>query len=158
PLLWFLAFVPFLVVSGLYIWGIFYQRELTGQLKWTLVLALVLAVLVLAKFKKPLIPVLLGLGLILSWLGDVYIGPSFILGLVFFLGAHLMYITVCLIITKGKISAWGALMIIPIVGLIWFLWPHAGDMLIPVIAYALVIGFMGVTAINVSKTAFIGAI
>ena len=83
-------------------------------------------------------------GLILSWFGDVFLlfDWGFIAGLGSFLAAHICYIF-CL----KKFSVSNALWSLPFVLIylftfLTFLFPHLGDMKIPVILYALCISGM----------------
>lgn len=89
--------------------------------------------------------------LVFSWAGDVFLISSdwFIAGLVSFLIAHVFYI----IAYQKTGAATGQLKPVDIVKfviygvvLIWFIYPGLGDMLIPVLIYALVLLGMGVWA------------
>jgi len=91
------------------------------------------------------------IALVFSWAGDVFLMRDglFIAGLAAFLIAHVFYI-----ITyqktgaaQGKISPW-SLAGFAVAGatLIWVLYPGLGGMLIPVVAYALVLLTMAVWA------------
>lgn len=86
--------------------------------------------------------------LFLSWVGDVSIGFSFVMGLVAFLLAHICYIALFYkaISTRQKTkpylwAAW-ALLAGFIIGLLSQLLPGAGELKIPVTVYAVVIGSM----------------
>lgn len=89
--------------------------------------------------------------LVFSWAGDVFLISSdwFIAGLVSFLIAHVFYI----VAYQQTGAATGQLKAIDIVKfviygvvLIWFIYPGLGDMLVPVLIYALVLLGMGVWA------------
>ena len=89
--------------------------------------------------------------LVFSWAGDVFLISSdwFIAGLVSFLIAHVFYI----IAYQKTGAATGQLKPVDIIKfviygaiLIWFIYPGLGDMLIPVLIYALVLLGMGVWA------------
>jgi len=89
--------------------------------------------------------------LVFSWAGDVFLISSdwFIAGLVSFLIAHVFYI----IAYQKTGAATGQLKPVDIVKfviygvvLIWFIYPGLGDMLVPVLIYALVLLGMGVWA------------
>jgi uncharacterized membrane protein YhhN len=98
-------------------------------------------------------------GLFFSWAGDVVLGFSqrngelFIPGLVCFLLAHVMYITVFLK-TPGKNSILHnrIFLVIPVLlygtGLVYYLYDDLGGMRLPVIMYSIVILSMLLTAIN----------
>lgn len=119
-------------------------------------------------FAKPLlIPVLLVLvyvsssavngkgllmtGLVFSWLGDVLLmfesrhSLFFILGLVCFLTTHIFYIVFFLLIRSANSSLLKKqpilIALVPGYGitLVWQLYPHLGDLKLPVIVYAIVI-------------------
>ena len=89
--------------------------------------------------------------LVFSWAGDVFLISSdwFIAGLVSFLIAHVFYI----IAYQKTGAANGQLKALDIVKfvlygveLIWFIYPGLGDLLVPVLIYALVLLGMGVWA------------
>lgn len=98
-------------------------------------------------------------GLIFSWAGDISLeftqsnGNMFIIGLVFFLLAHLMYLAV-FIITPGKNVLTGrkVYLLLPVIiygtALILYLYDDLGNMRLPVILYAFVILLMLSGAIN----------
>jgi len=89
--------------------------------------------------------------LVFSWAGDVFLISSewFIAGLVSFLIAHIFYI----IAYQKTGAASGELKTLDVVKfvaygvvLIWVIYPGLGDMLVPVLIYALVLLAMGVWA------------
>jgi len=89
--------------------------------------------------------------LVFSWAGDVFLISSdwFIAGLVSFLIAHIFYI----VAYQKTGAATGQLKAVDIVkfviygaALIWFIYPGLGDLLVPVLIYALVLLGMGVWA------------
>ena len=99
-------------------------------------------------------------GLFFSWIGDVALlvedtNPSFfIVGLLGFLIAHVNYIVV---FNKSRTKrAEGSILkpvLIPVfvlftIGFLFVLWPHLGDLRIPVIVYATVLMLMGVFAVS----------
>jgi uncharacterized membrane protein YhhN len=92
-------------------------------------------------------------GLLLSWSGDMVLQYTFIPGLICFLIAHLMYLT-AFFITPGEntFRKRGFLLLLPVIaygiGLVWFLFDDLGEMKIPVILYAVVILTMLAGAIN----------
>lgn len=98
-------------------------------------------------------------GLIFSWAGDISLeftrsnDNMFIIGLVCFLLAHIMYLAV-FIITPGKNVLTGrkVYLLLPVIlfgtGLIYYLYNDLGNMRLPVILYALVILLMLSGAIN----------
>jgi len=91
------------------------------------------------------------LALVFSWAGDVFLisGDWFIAGLVAFLIAHIFYI-IAYHVTGAAVGELRALDILKFVvygvALIWLIYPGLGDLLIPVLIYALVLLGMGVWA------------
>jgi uncharacterized membrane protein YhhN len=89
-------------------------------------------------------------GLFFSWAGDVILefsirnGNLFVMGLVFFLLAHIMYFTV-FITTPGKntISGNRLWLLLPVIiygiVLVWLLYDDLAEMRVPVILYAIII-------------------
>ena len=89
--------------------------------------------------------------LVFSWAGDVFLISSdwFIAGLISFLIAHVFYIIAYQKTgaASGKLTALDIVkFVIYGVILIWFIYPGLGDMLVPVLIYALVLLGMGVWA------------
>ena len=89
--------------------------------------------------------------LVFSWAGDVFLISSdwFVAGLVSFLIAHVLYIFAY----QQTGAASGELQPLDVikfavygVALIWFIYPGLGDLLVPVLVYALVLLGMGVWA------------
>lgn len=126
--------------------------------------ALIIPVLILLFFQNlnPLnvrLNILMILGLVFSWAGDILLefagsnGNMFIPGLICFLLAHIMYLTV-FITTPGKNSITGnrIILLIPVIlygtGLVFYLYKDLNVMKLPVIIYAFVILFMLSAAIN----------
>jgi uncharacterized membrane protein YhhN len=93
--------------------------------------------------------VYVAVALVFSWAGDVFLISSdmFIAGLVSFLVAHIFYI-IAYQKTGAAIGTLKPLDIIKFVlfggVLIWVLYPGLGDMLVPVLVYAMVLLTMGV--------------
>lgn len=87
-------------------------------------------------------------GLILCLGGDVcLVFPSektFLLGLIFFLLGHVLYIFGFIHIAQAGRLAWGGAVVIFVVGAGVYLWlrPHLGAMNIPVLVYSIVISIM----------------
>lgn len=103
--------------------------------------------------------ILLLVGLLFSWAGDLFlqvppeVADMFIPGLSGFLLAHIMYLYI-FFATPGKniITRRSFYLVIPIIlygsGLIWYLYNDLGSMKIPVILYAAVILTMLTGAVN----------
>ena len=100
-------------------------------------------------------------GLVFSWLGDMFLlfenknTLFFIFGLAAFLTTHIFYIVYFLKVSSANISLlkkqpW---LVVVIVGygitLVWFLYPHLGDLKIPVIVYATVICSMLLCSLHI---------
>ena len=95
--------------------------------------------------------VLVVLALMFSWGGDVFLmmDDMFVAGLASFLVAHIFYIIAYQKTgaAKGKIKPLDlAAFALYGIALIWILYPGLGDMVVPVMAYALVLLTMGVWA------------
>ena len=104
---------------------------------------------------------LLLIGLFFSWLGDMFLlfedrnKLFFIFGLVCFLTTHIFYIIYFLKIKSSSISLlkkYPLLLFVVIaygVSLVWFLFPHLGDLKIPVMLYAAVICTMLLCSLHI---------
>lgn len=100
-------------------------------------------------------------GLVFSWFGDLLLlfenkhGLFFIFGLASFLTTHVLYIIYFLKIrsTHSSLLVKRPLLLLIIVGygisLVWFLYPHLGDLKIPVIVYAIVICIMLLCSLHI---------
>jgi len=149
------AFIPYLAVSVVYLIGILTGiTAVSDSTKPLLMPALILAFgLTLHDWRgrglpnpTPLAAALTLGGLVLSWAGDVALGPSFEFGLGFFLVAHLCYIA-AFWISFAKGPSWWRLLALPwFAGLLWLLAPSLGAMLPLVAIYGAVLGFMAVSA------------
>lgn len=92
------------------------------------------------------------IGLILSWIGDLFLVFSaskvFLAGLVSFLLAHVCYATA--FFNYGAFHIWlsAGIVVAVLVGLMIFFWlrPHLGNMKVPVIIYSVVITVMVISA------------
>lgn len=121
------------------------------------------ALIVLLFYSKTTIPGkrLLLVGLFFSWLGDVFLlfennnELFFIFGLVSFLTTHIFYIIYFLRIRSSKESLLKkqpiliALVLAYGITLVWQLFPHLGDLKIPVMVYAAVICTMLLCSLHV---------
>jgi len=96
--------------------------------------------------------VLLSIGIIASWAGDVLLGPNFLAGMGCFALAHIAYIVLFLVPASRRRIPWWAL-----IYLVWYailvpvLLPHLGELAIPVIIYGLVLAGTAATAMGVSR-------
>ena len=111
----------------------------------------------------------LGLALFFSWLGDCFLifkqdKLFFILGLAAFLVAHIAYIITFYkfkkVISSLTIFSIVAVFVFYTLMLMYMLWPELGEMLVPVILYAIVLTLMGITGVvrnlRVNKLPVIG--
>lgn len=146
------SFIAFILVSAVYlICSLLYLDDASFFIK-----SFLLIPLMIAAFKAPVFfnKKWLFYALTFSWLGDILLlfvfkdSLFFILGLVAFLIAHIFYVILFLKELKKKnrkfhIKQPGlTLIVLYIIAFYAFLGPGLGDMKIPVIVYALVIGFM----------------
>jgi uncharacterized membrane protein YhhN len=104
---------------------------------------------------------LLLIGLVFSWLGDMFLlfeyknALFFIFGLICFLTTHIFYIAYFLKMQSPAISLLKKQpVLLPVViaygiTLVWFLYPHLGDLKIPVIVYAAVICTMLICSLHI---------
>ncbi|MCS0498108.1 lysoplasmalogenase [Protaetiibacter mangrovi] len=83
--------------------------------------------------------------LTLSWLGDMTL-PFFLVGLGFFLAAHVAYIVVFHVAFRRRPSWWAIGLVPWFAGLLLALWPYLGDLVLPVAVYGLVLAYMAASA------------
>ncbi|MEP7238335.1 MAG: lysoplasmalogenase [Ferruginibacter sp.] len=124
---------------------------------------LIPALLLLLFYTRPTMPGknLLLIGLFFSWVGDVLLmleyknALFFIFGLVSFLTTHIFYIVYFLRIRSDKPSLlkkqpiFIALVLAYGITLVWQLYPHLGDLKLPVIMYATVICSMLLCSLHI---------
>ncbi len=146
------AFAPFLVLSVGHLIFQFAQLAAAASLtKWLLMPALVLAVVTASPARRSLVTALLVAAITLSWLGDItplYANDFFfVLGLSFFLLAHLAYL---LLFVKGlgyaRPRAWALVYLLWWLAFVALLGPSLGALLMPVAIYGLVLGAMAAAA------------
>ncbi len=141
----------FILLSIIYLSCIlFNSATLVFYLKPLLLLPLIVGALISTNFKNKII---LLAALVFSWFGDILLlfvfkdAIYFILGLIAFLTAHILYIVLFIKEIKkanGKIQFKNGLILITIylIILLWILIPHLVTLGIPVIIYAVVISTM----------------
>jgi uncharacterized membrane protein YhhN len=168
------AFVPFVVVAIAHLVllvladgplgaaGVPAAAALAGATKPLLMPALLLALLIASPQRRSG-PVAVGAtALVLSWIGDISLGtpdgPGFLVGLVFFLLAHVAWIVL--------ISRFLLVRRPPVAGLAYALWwivfvvllaPHTGPLLVPVAVYGLVLATVAALALGSSPVVAAGA-
>jgi len=145
PPLWLLAFIAF---SVLYI-------ALPGLIpsgwRWFFKIIPIALLLYLALSRTDgRVRMLLGLGLVLSAVGDVLLALDglFVQGLVAFLLAQVIYTVLFLTQCRWQSSRlpWLALIVVYAVICTLYIVPEAGDMMIPVTAYMIAISLMAISA------------
>src|SRR4051794_31174362 len=161
------AFTPYLVVSVVYLGGILSGlTAVSDATKPLLIPALILGfgLTLMTRGNQGLanptplaVSLTLG-GLVLSWAGDVALGPSFELGLGFFLLAHLCYIVAFWTTFRRRPSRWGFLALPWFAGLLWVLAPALGPLLPIVGVYGAVLGFMAVSATRGNLFTILGGV
>lgn len=156
------VFAPYLLVSVVYLVA---QATDLGSVSTFLKPLLMLLLLAAFLFSLPRVRselALLGsLGILFSWAGDVTLGApgdlSFLVGLGFFLLAHVAYIVLFLRRLRMRrlrpvalvyLAWWVALVVV--------LAPHLGALLVPVAVYGLVLGSMGAIGLSCNRWIAIG--
>ncbi len=119
------------------LWGLIYNKNNLQTSPWFLIAA----------------------GLFLSWAGDIFLlfdnkNPAFFIwGLLSFLMAHIFYIVyyfkcgASLATAFKNYKLWISLSVVYSTGLVFFLFPKLGALLVPVIAYAAVLSLMLIASI-----------
>lgn len=155
-----IAFAPFLAVSSFHlIVKLMDLVELDRATKgWTIPL-LILAVVVVILFGRLRLPravllLLLG-GLTLSWIGDITL-PNFVVGLSFFLAAHVVYIVLFFVAFRRHTSWWSLGLIPWFAGLLLALWPFLGDLVAVIAAYGAAMGLMAAASTKGNTFTMIG--
>lgn len=156
-------FTGFITVSMLHLAG-----QLAGQEPLHLVTKPLLMPALLAWFltatPRSRLRTLVAVGLAWSWLGDIGLMPSgeewFLAGLGAFLIAQLTYSVAFWPLREDSVLV-RPVLILPylavLLGLLVVLWDHLGDLLLPVVLYALAIVGMAVLATGVNGMAAVGA-
>jgi uncharacterized membrane protein YhhN len=149
------ALFVFLIFSLLYLGLVLIEFEtITWWLKPFIIPLLSISVILSGKMESK--PLLIS-AMFFSWIGDVVLLFAnqgviyFIIGLVSFLIAHLFYIILFSKLQKVinlKYKRFIPLVLLYLVGFLYFLWEKLGGMKIPVIIYALVISTMLLVAIK----------
>ncbi|TFC06502.1 lysoplasmalogenase [Cryobacterium adonitolivorans] len=142
-----LPFLPIIVVSLIHLGAIL--LSLYGVVEWTkplLMPALVIGLIWGAPQRQAPAVVLGVLALVFSWVGDVTL-RWFVIGLAFFLLAHIAYLA--LFVTRlavRRVQWWAVAYAAWLVVLLTILGAHTGSLLIPVIAYGIVLSAMAAFA------------
>ena len=156
------VFVPYLIVSVVHLVALAIDADQVSTFTKPLLMPLLLAAFLfsLPRIRSEL--ALLGsLGILFSWAGDVTLASpgdlGFLVGLGFFLLAHVAYIA--LFLRKLRMRR------LRQVALVYFAWwvalvvvlaPHLGSLLVPVAVYGLVLGAMGAIGLSCNRWIAIG--
>ncbi|WP_256041447.1 lysoplasmalogenase [Cryobacterium sp. SO1] len=123
--------------------------SLPGVVEWTKALllpALVIGLIWGAPERRSPTVVLGVLALLLSWVGDVTL-RWFVVGLVFFLLAHIAYLVLFITrLAERRVQWWASAYVVWLVLLLTILGTSTGALLIPVIAYGVVLSLMAAFA------------
>jgi uncharacterized membrane protein YhhN len=130
-------------------------HEIAAPTKAALMPALLLALLVGVPALRSEITLWAGIGVLLSWAGDVLLGApgevGFLVGLVCFLLAHVSYLMLYLRpLRRRRVPWWGLVFAVWWAVLIVVLVPHAGSLMIPLLLYGAVL--CGAAAVSLGTT------
>lgn len=158
----FTVFLPFLVVSVIHLVALLIEERSVSVFTKPLLMPLLgIALLFSLPRIRSEIALLAGLGILFSWAGDVLLASpgdlGFLIGLGCFLLAHVAYITLFLRrLRKRPIQLASVVYLAWLVALVWILAPHLGSLLIPVVAYGVVLSAMGIIALSCNAWIAIG--
>jgi uncharacterized membrane protein YhhN len=158
------AFAPFLVIGVIHLAALFLGIEpLSGPTKYFLMPALLLGFLIALPRRRTELALVGSAAIVLSWLGDVLLASpgdlGFLIGLGFFLLAHLAYI--------AQFTRSLRLRRVPLIALVYVPWwvvllialtPHAGALVVPVALYGAVLAVSAATALGANRTVAVGAL
>ncbi len=151
------VFVPYLLVGIVHLLALAIDAEPVSTFTKPLLMPLLLAAFLFSLPRiRSEIALLGSLGILFSWAGDVTLASpgdlGFLVGLGFFLLAHVAYIVLFLRRLRMRrprpvalvYLAWWA-------GLVVVLAPHLGSLLVPVAVYGLVLGAMGAIGLSCNR-------
>jgi uncharacterized membrane protein YhhN len=155
-------FVPYLVVCVIHLVALAVGvTSISSFTKPFLMVLLLVAFLFLLPRVRGEVALLGSLGILLSWIGDVTLSSpedlGFLIGLGFFLLAHVAY--VILFLRGLRVHRLRPLAVVYPGWLIVFiviLAPHLGSLLIPVVVYGLVLCLMGASALRCNRWIAVG--
>ncbi|HRP99291.1 MAG TPA: lysoplasmalogenase [Terrimesophilobacter sp.] len=156
------VFAPYVVVGAVYLVAQFLGADEVTDFTKPLLMPILLAGFLFAVAPiRSEIAILGTVAITLSWLGDVTLGSVgeiwFLVGLGFFLLAHIAYVVLFLRRLRTRPFSWWALIYVAWwLGLVVVLWPHLGNLLIPVAVYGLVLGAMGAIGLSCNRWIAIG--
>jgi len=97
---------------------------------------------------------LLGVGIAASFLGDILLGESFVIGLACFAAAHIVYIAVFNGPARERRIPWWSLGYAAALALlVAVLWPHLGELRLVVLGYGIVLALTAMTSARVNAIA-----
>ena len=158
--LWLGAFAPFLAVSLFHLTvkalGFVELDRATKGITVPLLVLAVVVVLWAGKLRmRPMVAALLIGGLVLSWLGDITLA-NLLVGLSFFLAAHLCYIAAFVLAFRRPPSWWTVGVVAWYAALLLTLWPYLGSFTFAVALYGAVLGVMVVMSTRGNALTMIG--
>jgi len=154
--------VPYFIASAIYLVAQFLGNDAVTDFVKPLLMPLLLAGFLFSVPRiRSEIALLGAVAITLSWLGDVTLGSVgeiwFLVGLGFFLLAHIAYIVLFTRrLMRAPIRTWALAYLVWWVALVAILWPHLGNLLLPVAVYGLVLGLMGAVALSCNRWVAIG--
>ncbi len=159
-----LPFAPYAVIGVVHLVTLFTQWSAGSTLSKPLLMPALLLALVLSL--RPLrseLALFAGIGILLSWAGDVLLESpgdiGFLLGLGCFLLAHVAYLLLFLRpLRERRPPVLTLLYLLWWVALVVFLTPQVGALLVPVAAYGLVLAASSAAALGANRVAAIGAL
>ena len=152
--------IAFLLFTLAELISIIYPSAILHYIAKPLLIPTLILLLLFSKITKPG-KILLVTGLFFSWAGDIFLmlenknAIFFIAGLACFLTTHIFYIIYFIRIQSQQISLLKSqpLLILLVIGygfsLVWLLFPHLGELKLPVIIYAAVICTMLLCSLHV---------
>lgn len=156
------VFAPYLLVGLVHLVALAIDAEQISTFTKPLLMPLLLVAFLFSLPRiRSEIALLGSLGLLLSWAGDVTLASpgdlGFLLGLGFFLLAHVAYIVLFLRRLRMRRPRPLALVYLAWwVALVAVLAPHLGSLLVPVAVYGLVLGAMGAIGLSCNRWIAIG--
>jgi uncharacterized membrane protein YhhN len=155
--------VPYLAVSVIHVVALVVgMTAVSTPTKWLLMPALLFALVATAP-RSRLVIVVGGVAVILSWCGDVLIstpgGTGFVLGLASFLLAHVTYLVLFLAVLRTRrVPVWALVYVVWLVGLLIVITPHLGTLVVPVVAYGVILAASTAAALGTSRPVALGAL
>jgi len=151
-----LSFLPFTVIALVHLISKLPDLAvIDSATKPLLMPMLALPIIVIGRRGRMLPLVLLLVGVLFSWIGDVTIG-NLPVGLTFFLLAHVAYLGMMFAAYRHRLSWWALAYPVWWVALLVLLFPYLGGMLVPLAIYGLALGGMAAVATRGSVALALG--